>query len=59
MPATGPRETASTPSDEPEQREYLRFEKFIIAPDFMILLFVFVSAGLLVCGLYDSCRVSE
>ena len=44
---------------EPEQRDYLRFVNFIIAPDFIVLLFVFVSAGLSVCGLYVSCRVSE
>ena len=43
MPATGPRETASTPSDEPEQREYLLFANFLIAPDFMDALFCFVS----------------
>ena len=36
MPATGPRETASTPSDEPEQRDYLRFVNFLIAPDFVV-----------------------
>ena len=59
MPAAGPRETASTFGDEPEQREYLRFVNFLIAPDFIVLLFVFVSAGLSVCGLYVSCRVSE
>ena len=40
MPAAGPRETASTFGDEPEQREYLRFVNFLIAPDFMVLLFV-------------------
>ena len=59
MPATGPRETASTPSDEPEQREYLLFANFLIAPDFMDALFCFVSAGLSVCGRYVSCRVRE
>ena len=36
MPAAGPRETASTFGDEPEQREYLRFVNFLIAPDFMV-----------------------
>ena len=36
MPATGPRTTASTPSDEPEQRDYLRFVNFLIAPDFVV-----------------------
>ena len=40
MPAAGPRETASTFGDEPEQREYLRFVNFLIAPDFIVLLFV-------------------
>ena len=40
MPAAGPREIASTSSDEPEQREYLRFVNFLIAPDFMVLQFV-------------------
>ena len=59
LPAAGPRATACTPSNEPEQRDYLRFVNFIIAPDFIVLLFVFVSAGLSVCGLYVSCRVSE
>ena len=59
LPAAGPRATPSTPSDEPEQREYVRFANFLIAPDFVVVLFFFLSAGLLVCGLYDSCRVSE
>ena len=36
MPAAGPRETASTFGDEPEQREYLRFVNFLIAPDFVV-----------------------
>ena len=44
MPAAGPRETASTSSDEPEQREYLRFLNFLFAPDFMVVLFDFVFA---------------
>ena len=44
MPAAGPRETASTFGDEPEQREYLRFVNFLIAPDFMDVLFVVVFA---------------
>ena len=59
LPTAGPRATPSTPSDEPEQREYVRFANFLIAPDFVVVLFFFLSAGLLVCGLYDSCRVSE
>ena len=40
LPAAGPRATPSTSSNEPEQREYLRFVNFLIAPDFMGLLFV-------------------
>ena len=42
MPAAGPHETASTSSDEPEQREYLRFVNFLFAPDFVVVLFEFV-----------------
>ena len=44
LPAAGPRATPSSPSDEPEQREYLRFANFPIAPEFMVVLFDFVFA---------------
>ena len=44
LPAAGPRATPSSPSDEPEQGEYLRFLNLLFAPDFMVVLFDFVFA---------------
>ena len=60
MPAAGPRETASTFGDEPEQREYLLFSNFLFAPDFMVLLFVlFLAVSLCAVFLSRVVSVSE
>ena len=50
----------STPSDEPEQREYLLFANFLFAPDFMVLLFVlFLAVSLCAVFLSRVVSVSE
>ena len=60
LPAAGPRATPSTPSDEPEQREYLLFANFLFAPDFMVLLFVlFLAVSLCAVFLSRVVSVSE
>ena len=60
LPAAGPRATPSSPSDEPEQREYLLFANFLFAPDFMVLLFVlFLAVSLCAVFLSRVVSVSE